>query len=150
MVQVVDGKNCVMHLDYIVNETRLTKVSLSTIYKEFKNVNGSSLQIPLTIPPNKWTVVCINIAMLLEGNKIFLSSQNQAFYLRSFQICSTVNVRGVYTSDIAYQVHSLHKDMQFKIPKDQDWFSQYNWVQYPCEESGDPGLDEPKQEEIKA
>ena len=141
MVQVVDGKNCVMHLDYIVNETRLTKVSLSTIYKEFKNVNGSSLQIPLTIPPNKWTVVCVNIAKLLEDNKIFLAGQNQTFYLRSFQICSTVNVRGVYTSDIAYQVHSLHKDMQFKIPKDQDWFSQYHWVQFPQEEPGDPALE---------
>ena len=139
MVQAVDGKNCVMHLDYMVNETRLTKVSLSTIYKEFKNINGSSLQIPLDIPPNKWTVVCINIAKLLEDNKIFLPGQNQVFYLRSFQICSTVNVRGVYTSDIAYQVHSLHKDMQFKIPKDQDWFSQYNWVQYPREEPNDPG-----------
>lgn len=23
--------------------------------------------------------------------------------------------------------------MQFKIPKDQDWFSQYNWVQFPRE-----------------
>lgn len=61
-----------------------------------------------------------------------------------------MNVRGVYTSDIAYQVHSLHKDMQFKIPKDQDWFSQYNWVQYPGEEQGEPGPERPKEEEAKA
>ena len=38
-----DGKNCVLHLDYMVNETRLAKISLSTIYKHFKNINGSSL-----------------------------------------------------------------------------------------------------------
>lgn len=44
-----DGKNCVLHLDYMVNETRLVKISLSTIYKDFKNLNGSSLQIPLNI-----------------------------------------------------------------------------------------------------
>ena len=111
MIQGLDGKNCVMHLDYMVNETRLTKVSLSNIYKDFKNVNGSSLQIPLAMQPGKWTVVCINVAKLLEDNNIFLPNQNQSFYLRSFQICSTINVRGVYTSDIAYQVHSLHKDM---------------------------------------
>lgn len=42
-----DGKNCVIHLDYMVDETRLTKISLSNIYKEFKNINGSCLQIPL-------------------------------------------------------------------------------------------------------
>ena len=56
-----DGKNCVIHLDYMVNETRLTKISLSTIYKDFKNINGSSLQIPLDVRPNIWTVVCLNI-----------------------------------------------------------------------------------------
>ena len=49
MLNKPDGKNCVMHLDYMVNETRLTKISLSNIYKDFKNINGSNLQIPLTI-----------------------------------------------------------------------------------------------------
>lgn len=43
MLNKPDGKNCVMHLDYMVNETRLTKISLSNIYKEFKNINGSNL-----------------------------------------------------------------------------------------------------------
>ena len=44
-----DGKNTTIHLDYMVNETRLTKISLSNIYKSFKNLNGSSLQIPLNM-----------------------------------------------------------------------------------------------------
>ena len=43
VMQIPKDKNCVMHLDYMVNETRLTKISLSNIYKEFKNNNGSSL-----------------------------------------------------------------------------------------------------------
>ena len=57
MLNKPDGKNCVLHLDYMVNETRVTKISLSNIYKDFKNVNGSSLQIPLNIQPDRWTVV---------------------------------------------------------------------------------------------
>ena len=122
-----DGKNCVLHLDYMVNETRLTKISLSNIYKDFKNINGSSLQIPLNIQSDRWTVVCINVEELLESHHIFLPNQSKQFLLRSFQICSTVNVRGVFTSDIQYQVPTLPKDMQFKIPKDHDWFSQYSW-----------------------
>lgn len=76
MLQKPDGKNCVLHLDYMVNETRLTKISLSNIYKEFKNVNGSSLQIPLHIQPDRWTVVCLNVSRLLEENNIFLPNQN--------------------------------------------------------------------------
>ena len=43
MVNIPEKKNCVMHLDYMVNETRLTKISLSNIYKDFKNTNGASL-----------------------------------------------------------------------------------------------------------
>jgi hypothetical protein len=43
IINVPEGKNCVMHLDYMVNDTRLSKISLSNIYKDFKNVNGSSL-----------------------------------------------------------------------------------------------------------
>jgi hypothetical protein len=79
-----DGKNCTIHLDYMVNETRLTKISLSNIYKSFKNLNGSSLQIPLNMQPDRWTVVCINVYELLEQNKIFLPTQQPEFFLRSF------------------------------------------------------------------
>jgi len=43
LINKPDGKNCVMHLDYIVNETRLAKISLSNIYKDFKNNNSGSL-----------------------------------------------------------------------------------------------------------
>ena len=70
MVSKPEGKNYVIHFDYMVNGTRLTKVSLSNIYKEFKNTsNGSSLQIPIEIP-DRWTVVCINVEALMLQNKI--------------------------------------------------------------------------------
>jgi hypothetical protein len=42
-----------------------------------------------------------------------------------------VNVRGVFTSDIEYQIHTLPKDIQFKLPKDSDWFSLYSWFNFP-------------------
>ena len=63
-----EGKNFVVHLDYLCG-TRLTKISLSNIYKEFKNsANGSSLQIPMQLS-EKWTVVCINVEDVLTHNK---------------------------------------------------------------------------------
>ena len=46
-----------------------------------------------------------------------------------------MNVRGVYTSDIQYQASTLPKDVQLRVPKDSDWFSQYNWFQYPADKS---------------
>ena len=35
-MNVPAGKTFVIHYDYIVNETRLVRLSLSNIYKEFK------------------------------------------------------------------------------------------------------------------
>ena len=66
LLNIPDGKNCVVHLDYMVSDTRLTRISLSNIYKDFKNVNGSSLQIPLNIQTDRWTVVVVSVAELLE------------------------------------------------------------------------------------
>ena len=71
--------NFVMHLDYMVNVSRLVKISLSNIYKEFKNINGSNLQIPLNLQPDRWTVVCIGVSDLLEKY-----CQPKEFVLRSF------------------------------------------------------------------
>ena len=87
-----------MHLDYMINDTRLTKISLSNIYKDFKNVNGSSLQIPLRVEDDRWTVVVVGVADLLEANNLLQNTDK--FSLRSLQLCSTMNVRGVFTSDI--------------------------------------------------
>ena len=47
-----------MHFAYTIQDSRVVKLSLSNMYKEFKNMNGQSLQIPLeNIPDKKWTVL---------------------------------------------------------------------------------------------
>ena len=71
MLNKPDGKNCVIHLYYMVNQTRHTKISLSNIYKEFKDTNGTSMQIPLTIQSDRWTIVCVNVEELFENNQVF-------------------------------------------------------------------------------
>lgn len=45
-----------------------------------------------------------------------------------------MSVKGVYTSDIAYSSMTLPKGMQLKVPKDKDWFNEYNWIQLPHSE----------------
>ena len=49
LINKPDGKNTVMHFDYMINDSRVVKISVSNIYKEFKNLNGTSLQIPLSV-----------------------------------------------------------------------------------------------------
>ena len=85
---------------------------------------------------NKWTVLVFDALHLLSENKVFAAGQAQKFALRSFQVCATVALRGIYTSDILYTVTSLPKAMKFKPPKDSDWFKEYAWIQIPPQELG--------------
>jgi hypothetical protein len=66
-------------------------------------VNGSSLQIPLSLEYNKWTVVMLDVLTLLEENNMFSTARGggaKNFYMRSVQMCASVLVKGIYTSDI--------------------------------------------------
>jgi WD40 repeat protein len=93
---------------------------------------GESLQY------NKWTVLCINGAQVLEDNHVFAAGQKASFFMRSLQVTANVQIRGIYTSDMRYTVGTLPKDMALKILKGQDWFSQYAWIEYPAVEGDAP------------
>lgn len=53
--------------------------------------------------------------------------------MRSLQVSSNVQVRGIFTSDIKYSVPTLPKDMALKLTKSKDWYEQYAWFEYPSE-----------------
>lgn len=61
------------------------------------------------------------------------SADEKQFYLRSFQICSNLSIKSVYTSDISYNVQSFPKEVALKAPRGQDWFSEFSWISVPDE-----------------
>jgi hypothetical protein len=87
---------------------RLTKISLSSIYKNYENDNNS-IKIPLVLQPGRWTVVCLNIDQILQENGFLKGEGNdeKPFYLRSMQICSTINIWNVFTSDYLYNISTM-------------------------------------------
>lgn len=50
------------------------------------------------------------------------------FHLRSFQICSHMWVKGVYTSDIDYNVQTFPKDVSLKTKSNEEWHKEYEWI----------------------
>jgi hypothetical protein len=63
---------------------------------------------------------------------VFPPGQKHAFHLRSLQLTASLQIRGIYTSDIKYTAGTLPKEMALKLIKgQQDWFSLYHWIQYP-------------------
>jgi hypothetical protein len=103
-------------------------------------MDGRSLQIPLVaVPPKKWTVVCIDASSILTENKVFDSLSTPKFSMRSFQVCATLQIKGVYTSDIRYAANTLPKGMALKVTgKDKNWFSEYAWISLPGGEAEKP------------
>jgi hypothetical protein len=44
-------------------------------------------------------------------------------------VCSTVTLRGIYTSDIKYAANTLPKGMALKVTsRDKSWFDDYAWL----------------------
>jgi hypothetical protein len=43
MFETHKSKNFVCHFDYVLNESRTVSISVSNIYKEFKNLNSTSI-----------------------------------------------------------------------------------------------------------
>eukprot|EP00347_Sterkiella_histriomuscorum_P023802 403333335 len=136
-LNVPAGKSFVIHFDYTVNETRLVRLSISNIYKEFKNLNGNSLQVPINLPYAKWTMIALNAYNLLESNNVFISGQAHSFSMRSFQATANSSIKGIFTSDIKYTVQTLPKDMAMKNTKDKEWFAQYAWIDYPHDQQNE-------------
>jgi hypothetical protein len=42
-------------------------------------------------------------------------------------------VKGVYTSDIKYEVSTLPKQIGFKLATGKDWFQEFGWLSIPDE-----------------
>ena len=106
------GKTFAMHFDYMIHDSRVIRLSVSNLYKEFKNNKGTSLQVPLlNLPSDRWVFVVINALSLFKEHNIFDKNSPAKFYMRSFQMHANVWVKGVYTSDIQYHAMNLPKDM---------------------------------------
>ena len=144
------GKLFSIHLDFIVNEKNLCRISISNIFKDVK-VTGSSIQIPIQeIQPQKWTIIQLNVFNILDENNMFNKrSEEKKFYLRSFQICSNQFFRGIATSDIDYNVTTFPKELSLKCKRDKDWYKEYGWIGIGKSEDEVPEQEKPPKKSSK-
>ena len=117
-----------LHLEYVISNSKTKsdeplRVSLSNLFKETKLTNAG-LQISCHLS-EKWTVVVLDLKSLFEN---FIGSHISAHVLKSLTVCSTLFVKGVYTSDNLYQSGNLPKEMSFKLIRNQNWNDFYDWV----------------------
>lgn len=121
IVKGIEGKQFSFHLEFVINDKNVIRISFSNIFKEQKSCSGTSIQIPLTLEP-VWTILHIQGFNILHDAGIFSSSStDKKFFLRSVQMCSNIWIKGIYTSDIAYNVQSFPKEVHLKSKSKEQW-----------------------------
>jgi len=108
-LKAVGGKFLLVHLDFIVATTSSFRISLSNMYTEEK-VSYHSLQVPLVL--SGWAVVCLHVPSALA---LCRRLPTHAFVLRSVQLCASIVVRNVFTSDNRYTLDTLPRDMRMDL-----------------------------------
>ncbi len=110
------------HLDVLTQEGPTIRLSFSNMFKSFK-VAGQTLSFPCRIVTSKWTVFAMHLPSI---TRTYANSSFRA--LKAMQFCSSLFVRGAYTSDNHYLVKSLPREMQLPLPRDTLWMDVYDWV----------------------
>ena len=125
-----------IHLDFKIASRNNQRISLSNLFKTVQKPNDFVIQFPIDLE-EKWTVVCLDILKILEMTENFPEGfeLEGSHTLKSFTVCSTMQCRGIFTSDNLYQWHNLPSDLSFKKPADMrrdEWEAGFNWSVIPC------------------
>jgi WD repeat-containing protein 90 len=125
------------HIDLIMAErSHGIRISASNLYKSMSTQNGFSIQVPLNLDMNRFTVVVLDIYDILKQSKLLPNDYQipGSYQIKSIMICACSVVRGVYTSDNLYDFVTLPPDMRFKFSFPiNKWPEQFAWIELPAD-----------------
>lgn len=126
-----------IHFDFTITGRNPVRFTLSNMFEAYKTTSSGTLQIPYPKEnTKKWTILCIDIEHHLQNYGLFpkdaFKSFQKIYVLKGLQVCSDIEIRGVYTSDNLYNIKTLPKEMDFKIPKGK-WEESYSFIYFPNE-----------------
>jgi Protein of unknown function (DUF667) len=135
-----------LHFDFGMAERgNNVRVSCSNLFKAFNHSNGFVIQVPLDLHADRWTVVQLDLTELFARSHMFPATYNLegAHSLKSLTLCANTHLRGVYTSDNAYDFVNMPSELRFKFPFDnnhtqvaQKWLEYFDWVTLPLDWDG--------------
>ena len=118
------------HFDVRTQDGLTLRVSVSNMYTQVK-VSPTVVQLPLSeasVPGGKWTLFVLDAAAVLDthSTRVFHS-------LKAFQACSTILLRGVYTSFNLYTPATVPREMAFPARAGRSWSDLYSYAHIPVD-----------------
>ncbi|GAX72875.1 hypothetical protein CEUSTIGMA_g330.t1 [Chlamydomonas eustigma] len=123
----------VIHIEVITMDRNLHRITISNMFNPdtMKRKSGG-IQIPFPKVSHRWCVIALDVQAVLEG---FTKSPFHSF--RSFQFCSWLTVRSVYTSDLKFSLQNLPRDMAMSHALDSSVFEMVWLPKEPSEPDAD-------------
>ncbi|CAK4205144.1 unnamed protein product [Aphanomyces euteiches] len=131
----MQGDSITFHLDIVTKKKTMLRLTFSSMYSSTRSM-GINLRVPLTLT-NKWTVLALDMFQLLDLHTSVSYNREGYEALKAVLLCSSMYVRGIYTSNILYLPETLPRAMQFPVVKSIDengsasWNAAYDWHWLP-------------------
>lgn len=119
----------VLHVAINTTKRTVVRFSISNMHKEHK-IKGNAVELPCLLT-QKWTVLALDLPLLLEKYGADGYDASNFLSTKSIQLCSTLNVRNIFTSDNIYRPDFMEPEMAFKLPKGVGWHTRYRWSWVP-------------------
>lgn len=102
-MRVVPERPFTIHLDFKISGRNNIRISLSNLFKSVSQPNEMTIQFPLSLDEH-WSVLCIDVLKTLELTENYPESfeLKGCHQLKSFTLCSSMQARGIFTSDNLY------------------------------------------------
>ncbi len=126
-------------MDFKIKGRNNFRISLSNLYKEVECPNDFTIHFPVELD-NQWTILVTDVYSVLSNTGLFEHNPDgkfdlaSSFSMKSIQLCSSMNVRGVFTSDNLYSWNTLPGEMSFRAPTGVDlrsWEASFAWMCVP-------------------
>lgn len=113
-----------IHLEVMSADRNTTRISFSNLFKTKPCVaTPQTIQIPLQFQESCWKIVAIDLA-----DAMLLSTSSPFHSLKSVQLCSSLHVRNLFTSENFYSWTTLPREMLLFPSKSQIERNDILWV----------------------
>lgn len=121
-LRAVGEKVFTFHLDLITEEGPPVRLSFSNMFKTFKT-SGHTYCFPCRIMSTRWTVFALHFPSILRMYSTYAFKA-----LKAVQFCSSLFVRGVFTSPTKFTIRSLPPALALPVPRGALWAETYDWI----------------------
>lgn len=112
---------------YFLNFSTLFKSSKKTLnpYSNEPLSTSNSLQIPLKIPNNHWSVVILDLASFLSN---YFEIYDEDWTMSSIKLCANMAVKTVMSSCKLFCLEEFPMEIRFKLNKGESFLEIYNYL----------------------